>query len=165
MANLAHSASIWWRGWCVCMRWVGRLFSIMHDCLAQKSFIAVWGPVIHDIIRRRRQLSGWLAEGAARSTSEENRRVAWTRWRRGFQCPEGNRLKSRWDLLVFSAALPLFSDTFPCGIACQTYIQLVFSKTLLALTQGKWSHRTALFTKMDEVCHKIKNDSLLIVVH
>lgn len=34
MANLAHSESIWWRGRRVCMRWVGRLFSIMHDCLA-----------------------------------------------------------------------------------------------------------------------------------
>lgn len=76
------------------MRWVGRLFSIMHDCLAQKRFIAAWGPVIHDIIGQRRQRSDWLTEGAARSTYEKKRRCELVS-EGGFQCRRTGSLQ-RW---------------------------------------------------------------------
>lgn len=61
----------------VCVRTVGGMVVFHNAWLSgsEKLHCSV-GPVIHDIIRQRRQLSGGLAESTARSTSEKNRRAS-----------------------------------------------------------------------------------------
>lgn len=138
MANLAHSASIWWRGRHVRMRWVGRLFSIMHDSLAQKSFIAVWGQwFMTSSGRGDSSAAGWLRVQLARLWK---RTGGWYVLLFSVLAATGWRVHESGLVFLFIFRLHCHYFLTPYMWHCKWDI---FS-TLPALTQGKRSRRTGL---------------------